>query len=94
MAGKGWKRSVEIAWIAMGLFLWSLKGTQGVRFVIDREECLSHDAKYEGDTLHVSFVVIKADSPWHFSDEGPIIASHTAPVFWIIANGHGRGVDN
>ncbi|KAK6259598.1 hypothetical protein SCA6_014072 [Theobroma cacao] len=70
MAGKGWKRSVEIAWIAMGLFLWSLKGTQGVRFVIDREECLSHDAKYEGDTLHVSFVVIKADSPWHFSDEG------------------------
>ncbi|XP_021300849.1 transmembrane emp24 domain-containing protein p24beta2 [Herrania umbratica] len=70
MAGKGWKRSVEIAWIAMGLFLWSLKGTQGVRFVIDREECLSQDAKYEGDTLHVSFVVIKADSPWHFSDEG------------------------
>lgn len=70
MAGKGWKRSVEIAWIAMGLFLWSLKEAEGVRFVIDREECLSHDVKYEGDTVHVSFVVIKAESPWHFSDEG------------------------
>ncbi|XWS47300.1 hypothetical protein CRYUN_Cryun14cG0140600 [Craigia yunnanensis] len=70
MAGKGWTKSAEIAWIAMGLFLWSLKGAVGVRFVIDREECLSHDVKYEGDTVHVSFVVIKAESPWHFSDEG------------------------
>ena len=70
MAGKGWTKSVEIAWIAMGLFLWSLKEAEGVRFVIDREECLSHDVKYEGDTVHVSFVVIKAESPWHFSDEG------------------------
>ncbi|XVF21167.1 hypothetical protein REPUB_Repub12eG0067600 [Reevesia pubescens] len=71
MAGKGWKRSVEIACIAMGLLLvWSIKEAEGVRFVIDREECLSHDVKFEGDTVHISFVVIKADSPWHFSDEG------------------------
>ena len=70
MAGKGWTKSVEIAWIAMGLFLWSLKEAEGVRFVIDREECLSHDVKFEGDTVHISFVVIKADSPWHFTDEG------------------------
>ncbi|CAM8993962.1 unnamed protein product [Rhodiola kirilowii] len=31
-----------------------------IRFVIDREECLSHNVEYEGDTVHVSFVVIKA----------------------------------
>ncbi|XVF81424.1 hypothetical protein PTKIN_Ptkin15bG0153600 [Pterospermum kingtungense] len=63
-------RRVEIAWITMGFFLWSLRGTQGVRLAMDREECLSHDVKYEGDTVHVSFVVLKAESPWHFSDEG------------------------
>ncbi|XVF70906.1 hypothetical protein PTKIN_Ptkin11bG0200100 [Pterospermum kingtungense] len=42
----------------------------GIRFVIDREECFSHNVKYEGDTIHVSFVVIKADSTWHSSHEG------------------------
>nr|GEV48828.1 transmembrane emp24 domain-containing protein p24beta2 [Tanacetum cinerariifolium] len=42
----------------------------GIRFVIDREECLSHNIEYEGDTVHVSFVVIKAESPWHFSEDG------------------------
>nr|XP_043620077.1 transmembrane emp24 domain-containing protein p24beta2 [Erigeron canadensis] len=42
----------------------------GIRFVIDREECLSHNVDYEGDTVHVSFVVIKAESPWHFSEDG------------------------
>ncbi|XP_039000850.1 transmembrane emp24 domain-containing protein p24beta2-like [Hibiscus syriacus] len=67
MTGKRWKTSVEIACLAMGFFLWSLKVAEGVRFEIDREECLSHEVKYEGDTVHVSFVVIKADAPWHFS---------------------------
>ncbi|XP_039000644.1 transmembrane emp24 domain-containing protein p24beta2-like [Hibiscus syriacus] len=42
----------------------------GIRFVIDREECFSHDVKYDGDTIHVSFVVIKSDSSWHNSHEG------------------------
>lgn len=47
-----------------------LRVTEGIRFVIDRDECFSHEVKYEGDTVHVSFVVIKADSPWHYGDEG------------------------
>lgn len=55
--------------IVLSLLL-SLRCTIGLRFVIDREECLSHSVPYEGDTVHVSFVVIKADSPWHFGDEG------------------------
>lgn len=69
-----------IKFIGMGIWLcrlvwliglvWSFQTSQGLRFVIDREECFSHNVQYEGDTLHVSFVVIKADSPWHFSEEG------------------------
>ncbi|XVE72572.1 hypothetical protein DITRI_Ditri11bG0049100 [Diplodiscus trichospermus] len=66
----GGKKSVGIAWITMGILIWSLKEAEGTRFVVDREECLSHEMKFEGETVHVSFVVIKADSPWHFSDEG------------------------
>lgn len=42
----------------------------GIRFVIDREECLSINVEYEGDTVYVSFVVIKAESPWHYSEDG------------------------
>ncbi|CAM8900759.1 unnamed protein product [Rhodiola kirilowii] len=41
-----------------------------IRFVIDREECFSHNVEYEGDTVHVSFVVIKADAPWNYGDDG------------------------
>lgn len=44
--------------------------TQGIRFEIDREECLSHNVDYEGDTLHLSFVVVKSDTPWHLTDDG------------------------
>ncbi|OMP04209.1 Cellulose synthase [Corchorus olitorius] len=50
--------------------LCSLNAVYGIRFVIDREECFSHNVKYEGDTIHVSFVVIKTDSSWHSSHEG------------------------
>ncbi|KAK1582509.1 hypothetical protein Q3G72_015719 [Acer saccharum] len=42
----------------------------GIRFVIDREECFSHNVQYEGDTVHVSFVVIKVDSSWYYSQDG------------------------
>lgn len=31
---------------------------------------MSHNVECEGDTLHCSFVVVKADNPWHYSDEG------------------------
>ncbi|KAK9056821.1 hypothetical protein SSX86_024185 [Deinandra increscens subsp. villosa] len=47
-----------------------ISNVAGIRFVIDREECLSVNVDYEGDTVYVSFVVIKAESPWHFSEEG------------------------
>ena len=50
--------------------LLSVEAVFGIRFVIDREECFSHDVKYEGDTVHASFVVIKIESSWHYSQEG------------------------
>ncbi|XP_059661270.1 transmembrane emp24 domain-containing protein p24beta2-like [Cornus florida] len=56
--------------ILMVLILSIIRGAVGVRFVIDREECFSHNAKYEGDIVHVSFVVIKSNMLWHQSDDG------------------------
>ncbi|KAI6703978.1 hypothetical protein NL676_013114 [Syzygium grande] len=55
--------------VVLGLFL-SLHAVSGIRFMIDREECFAHDVQYEGDTVHVSFVVIKSDSAWHYSQDG------------------------
>ncbi|CAL5393653.1 unnamed protein product [Camellia sinensis] len=50
--------------------LWNIEGTIGIRFVIDREECFSHHVQYEGDSVHVSFVVIKTDTAWREGDQG------------------------
>lgn len=59
----------------MGLLLLTvlsmmLQGAFGIRFVIDREECLSHNVEFDGDTVHVSFVVIKTDNSWNYGGEG------------------------
>lgn len=61
---------VRVALFLVLGILGHLHPAYGIRFVIDREECFSHSVLYEGDTVHVSFVVIKADTPWHYSDEG------------------------
>ncbi|KAK4781538.1 hypothetical protein SAY86_015640 [Trapa natans] len=53
----------------IALFL-SLEAVVGIRFVIDREECFSYNVQYGGDTVHVSFVVIKSDSAWHYNQDG------------------------
>lgn len=63
---------VGVTAMVVGLLVMvsQMQGSIGIRFVIDREECFSHDVQYEGDTLHASFVVIKADTPWSYGDEG------------------------
>ena len=61
---------IQTVLTAAVIFSFLITDTIGIRFVIDREECLSHNVDYEGDTVHVSFVVIKAESPWHFSEDG------------------------
>lgn len=58
--------------LALLLLLHFLEGIYGIRFVLDREECLSHNVHLEGDTIHVSFVVIQADTPWHSANEGGV----------------------
>ncbi|XP_010942595.1 transmembrane emp24 domain-containing protein p24beta2 [Elaeis guineensis] len=59
--------SLLLIFLSLLLSLWS---AAGIRFVIDREECFSHSVPYEGDTVRVSFVVIKAENSWHYGDEG------------------------
>ncbi|XP_028786167.1 transmembrane emp24 domain-containing protein p24beta2-like [Neltuma alba] len=51
-------------------FMLSLQAVEGIRFVINREECFSHNVQYERDTVHVSFVVIKVDASWQYTVEG------------------------
>lgn len=65
--GIGSLRNVILVMMVLSI---CMKGAFGIRFVIDREECLSHDVQYEGDTVQLSFVVIKADGSWHYGDEG------------------------
>ncbi|XP_073155304.1 transmembrane emp24 domain-containing protein p24beta2-like isoform X2 [Henckelia pumila] len=55
--------------VAVVVVLASLKGSMGIRFVIDREECISHKVEY-GNTVHFSFVVIKSEGSWHYSEDG------------------------
>ncbi|XP_038887290.1 transmembrane emp24 domain-containing protein p24beta2 [Benincasa hispida] len=65
-----WAMRFVVMMAFVGVLLLNLRESEGIRFVIDREECFSHNVQYEGDTVHVSFVVIKADSPWHYGDDG------------------------
>lgn len=55
--------------VAVIVILGSFGGAFGIRFVIDREECFSHKVEY-GNTVHFSFVVIKSEGSWHYSDDG------------------------
>ncbi|CAL5402630.1 unnamed protein product [Camellia sinensis] len=61
---------LEFAMVATLAILWSIRGVIGIRFVIDREECFSHNVEYDGDTVHLSFVVIKSEGSWHYAPDG------------------------
>ncbi|CAI9088202.1 OLC1v1022467C1 [Oldenlandia corymbosa var. corymbosa] len=56
-------------WVLSVVLISSLKGSLGIRIVIDREECLAHKVEY-GATVHFSFVVIKTEGAWNFNTEG------------------------
>ncbi|CAI0427609.1 unnamed protein product [Linum tenue] len=51
------------------VLLWRSKTANGLRFVIDREECFAHNVD-QADTFHVSFVVIKSDAVWDYTQDG------------------------
>ncbi|XP_051125957.1 transmembrane emp24 domain-containing protein p24beta2-like [Andrographis paniculata] len=63
------KAATAVVWVVWWLTMADLGGVLSIRFGIDKEECLSHNVMYEGETVHISFVVIKADSSWHFGGE-------------------------
>lgn len=63
-------RSLRLIYFLVLCLMPLLRHAVAIRFVMDREECFSHNVDYEGDTVHVSFVVIKAETPWHYSEDG------------------------
>ncbi|PHT52932.1 Transmembrane emp24 domain-containing protein p24beta2, partial [Capsicum baccatum] len=58
-------------WIAVTILMFGLRmeGASGIRFVIEKEECFSHKVEM-GETVHYSFVLIKSEGDWHYSEEG------------------------
>lgn len=70
--------------VALLALLFSPQAVSGIRFVIDREECFSHNVQYEGDTVHASFVVIKADSSWYYNHDGVdlVVSIMFVPLFY------------
>ncbi|KAL6538172.1 hypothetical protein OROGR_012160 [Orobanche gracilis] len=67
----GWPFRMRLSLMvaAVIVILCNFKGVSGIRFVIDREECFSHKVEY-GNTVHFSFVVIKSEGSWHYSEDG------------------------
>lgn len=63
-------RALRFTALVTFALILSLDQVVGIRFVIDREECFSQSVPYEGDTVRVSFVVVKGDSSWHFENDG------------------------
>lgn len=41
-----------------------------IRFVLNREECFSESVEYDGDLLHISFVVIRVERAWQYEVPG------------------------
>ncbi|XP_024543697.1 transmembrane emp24 domain-containing protein p24beta2 isoform X1 [Selaginella moellendorffii] len=56
--------------LALSILLLSASSAQALRFVIDRKECFAHPVEYDGDLVHVSYVVVKSDSTWGFEQAG------------------------
>ncbi|KAI7991936.1 Transmembrane emp24 domain-containing protein p24beta2 [Camellia lanceoleosa] len=87
-------RSPEFAMVATMAILWSIRGVIGIRFVIHREECFSHNVEYDGDTIHLSFVVIKSEGSWHYAPDGVDLVIHdfrdkTSEKFEFVAHRSG-----
>lgn len=69
-------------WVLLvGMWLVLAWQAQGIRFGINKEECLHHDVPYDGDQVSVSYVVISSDGNWGFD--------HTATGIDLIVEGPG-----
>lgn len=63
------RRCVQILFVSISFAIF-LKDVSGTRFVIDRKECFSHSVPHVGNSVDVSFVVMKGDDAWRHSDDG------------------------
>lgn len=70
--------------IVVVIFLCRHHSVVGIRFVIDKQECFSHQVQYAKDTLHVSFVVIKVDASWQQTTDGVDIVVSTHSIYMLI----------
>ena len=43
--------------------------SDAVRFVLSKEECFTENVEYDGDLVHVSFVVITYEHGWNYQQE-------------------------
>ena len=56
--------------ILLLLLLLSLSRlAESVRFVLTREECFTENVEYDGDMVHVSFVVIRYEHAWNYQQQ-------------------------
>ncbi|KAG0624171.1 hypothetical protein M758_3G229200 [Ceratodon purpureus] len=64
-----WSRMHQVV-LVLGVWLvLATRGAQGLRFVIDKTECWQHEVPFDGDEVHVSYVVIKSDYSWSFGSD-------------------------
>lgn len=69
---------IAVVGVLVTVLLSGLKGVYGIRFMLDKEECLSHKVEY-GSNVRFSFVVIKVHG-WR--------ESMTTGVDLIVSNFH------
>ncbi|KAG7022792.1 Transmembrane emp24 domain-containing protein p24beta2, partial [Cucurbita argyrosperma subsp. argyrosperma] len=67
-----WAMRCVVMMAFVGVLLLNLRRSEGIRFVIDREECFSHNVQYEGDTVHIQHgtmaMMIKGPNGEHLHD--------------------------
>lgn len=47
-----------------------MQPASAIRFLLSTQECFTESVEYDGDLVHVSFVVIKADRAWDYEAPG------------------------
>ncbi|KAM7250892.1 hypothetical protein ACFE04_022775 [Oxalis oulophora] len=81
--GIGQPKLVVLLIVSLLGILSSLQAVYAIRFVIDRDECFSHDVKYSGDTVYVGFNVIKTETYWSHDQQA---------VDFVVKGPHGEQI--
>lgn len=78
-----WWQQETVLLLLGALLLVATRGALGIRFVIDKKECWQHEVPYDGDQVHVSYVVIKSESMWSF-DDNPKGLDLVVSLLWVL----------